>query len=86
MSHVTKVRTIAMVYHIDPEGVWATSPNVPSWVVAGRTVSEVRDLVVDGLEFATGETGPFELNETYDHGATRQPRARPGQPYQREGL
>jgi len=75
MSRVTKVRTVAVVYHVDPEGVWATSPEVPSWVVAGRTVSEVRDLVVDGLEFATGAPGPFELTEIYDHGAARPSRA-----------
>ena len=71
MSHVTKVRTIAVEYHVDLEGVFATSPDVPSWFVAGRTVSEVRDLVIDGLDFATGESGPFELAETYDHGGTR---------------
>jgi hypothetical protein len=64
---VTKARTIAIENHIDPEGVWATSPDVPSWVIAGRTVSEVRDLVGDGLEFATGESGPFELAETFDY-------------------
>jgi hypothetical protein len=51
--------------------VWATSPDVPSWVVAGRMVSEVRDLVVNGLEFATGASGPFELTEIYDHGTPR---------------
>jgi len=71
MSRVTKVRTIAVVYHLDPEGVWATSPDVPSWVVAGRTVSEVRDLVVNGLEFATGAPGPFELTEIYDPSTPR---------------
>ncbi len=75
MSRVTKVRTIAVVYHVDPEGVWATSPDVPSWVVAGRTVSEVRDLVVNGLEFATGAPGPFELTEIYDPSTPRPARA-----------
>lgn len=65
MSRMTKARIIAIEYHIDPEGVYATSPDVPSWVVAGRSVSEVRELVSDGLEFATGESGPFELSETF---------------------
>jgi hypothetical protein len=66
MSETTKIRTIEVRYHIEDSGVGAEIPAVPAWTVVGGSVAEVRDLVIDGLEFATGDRTPFELHETFD--------------------
>lgn len=49
-------------YHIEPEGTWAESDDVPGFSAAGATLSEVRDLVREGLEFHL-DGKPFELAE-----------------------
>lgn len=59
------VRTFDIRYQIGDEGVFATTPDVPEWFVVGATVAEVRDLVVDGVEFVTGDGSPFRLVETF---------------------
>ena len=66
MSEAIKVRKIEVLYHIEDSGVGAEIPAVLSWTVVGATVAEVRELVIDGLEFATGDGSPFELHETFD--------------------
>ena len=66
MSKATGVRTFEVRYHIEDTGVGAEIPAVPSWTVVGASVADVRELVIDGLEFATGDGSPFELHETFD--------------------
>lgn len=75
MSAHKGVRTVAVRYRIEDEGVGAEVPSVPEWTVVGATVAEVRDLVVDGLEFATGDGSPFQLHETFED--MREPSRRP---------
>jgi len=59
------VRTFDIHYQIGDEGVSATTPDVPEWFIVGATVAEVRDMVVDGVEFVTGDGSPFRLVETF---------------------
>jgi hypothetical protein len=63
---VARVRVIDVRYVIEDEGVGAVVPAVPGWVVVGRTVAEARELVIDGMEFASGDASPFELHETFE--------------------
>ena len=44
--------TIRILYHQEPQGWWAESPDVDGWSVAGETYDEVRRLVEDGVTFA----------------------------------
>jgi predicted RNase H-like HicB family nuclease len=44
--------TVRVLYHREPEGWWAESPDVEGWTVAGDSYEEVRQLVVDGVTFA----------------------------------
>jgi len=61
-----KVRVVDVRYVIEDEGVGAVVPAVPEWVVVGGTVAEARELVIDGMEFASGDASPFELHETFE--------------------
>jgi hypothetical protein len=61
-----KVRVVDVRYVIEEEGVGALVPAVPEWIVVGRTVAEARELVIDGMEFASGDASPFELHETFE--------------------
>ena len=65
MSDDQAVRVIEVRYCIEDEGVGADVPAVPAWTIVGATVAEVRALVIDGVEFATGDGSPFELHETF---------------------
>ncbi len=42
-------------YHNEPEGWWADSPDLPGFSAAGETFTEVRDMAIRGVEFATDE-------------------------------
>ncbi|UTI62996.1 hypothetical protein NBH00_16715 [Paraconexibacter antarcticus] len=44
--------TIRVLYHEDPPGWWAESPDSDGWTVAGDTYDDVRALVEDGVAFA----------------------------------
>jgi predicted RNase H-like HicB family nuclease len=44
--------TVRVLYHHEPDGWWAESPDVDGWTVAGETYEEVRGLVNDGITFA----------------------------------
>ena len=44
--------TIRVLYHREPEGWWAESPDIEGWTVAGETYEAVRQLVDDGVTFA----------------------------------
>lgn len=44
--------TVRVLYHREPDGWWAESPDIAGWTVAGETYEEVRALVNDGITFA----------------------------------
>ena len=44
--------TVRVLYHREPEGWWAESPDIEGWTVAGETYEAVRQLVDDGVTFA----------------------------------
>ena len=44
--------TIRILYHQEPQGWWAESPEIDGWSVAGDTYEEVRQLAEDGVPFA----------------------------------
>jgi predicted RNase H-like HicB family nuclease len=43
---------IRIIYHEEPEGWWAESPDVEGWSAAGGSYEEVRQLVEEGIPFA----------------------------------
>jgi predicted RNase H-like HicB family nuclease len=49
MSAMTTVRVI---YHHEPDGWWAESPDVDGWYAAGASYAEVRGLATEGVAFA----------------------------------
>jgi predicted RNase H-like HicB family nuclease len=44
--------TVRVLYHQEPQGWWAESPDLDGWSVAGETYDEVRRLAGDGIRFA----------------------------------
>jgi predicted RNase H-like HicB family nuclease len=44
--------TIRILYHEDPRGWWAESPDIERWTVVGDTYDEVRALANEGVAFA----------------------------------
>jgi predicted RNase H-like HicB family nuclease len=48
--------TVRIVYHHEPEGWWAESPDIDGWSVTGQGYEEVRRLVEDGVLFALAST------------------------------
>ena len=44
--------TIRILYHQEPQGWWAESPDIEGWTVAGESYEEVRRLAEDGIPFA----------------------------------
>ena len=51
------METVRVIYHCEPEGWWAESPDVAGWSVAGETYAEVRALVDEGVEIALDRAG-----------------------------
>jgi predicted RNase H-like HicB family nuclease len=49
--------TVRVIYHCEPEGWWAESPDIEGWSVAGDSYGEVRALVDAGIAFASDRTG-----------------------------
>jgi predicted RNase H-like HicB family nuclease len=49
---VTTTVTVRVLYHQEPEGWWAESPDIAGWTVAGDSYDEVRQLAEDGVPFA----------------------------------
>lgn len=43
---------IRVLYHQEPEGWWAESPDIEGWTVVGESYDEARRLVADGVTFA----------------------------------
>lgn len=46
--------TIRVIYHREPDGWWAESPDIDGWSAAGGTYDEVRALAVEGVPFVLG--------------------------------
>jgi predicted RNase H-like HicB family nuclease len=49
MSAMTTVRVI---YHCEPDGWWAESPDIDRWYAVGASYAEVRQLATEGVAFA----------------------------------
>ena len=59
--------TIRVLYHREPEGWWAESPDIAGWTVAGDSYEAVRQLVEDGVAFGlatAAEDRGDEFDET----------------------
>lgn len=54
------MRRVTIEYHIEPDGWWAESPDLPRWTAAAVTYEELRDLVFEGL----AEFGDFDPDQT----------------------
>ncbi len=48
-------RTVTLIYHWEPEGWWADSPDLPGFSAAGATYTDVRHNAIEGAEFAADE-------------------------------
>jgi len=46
------MEAVRVIYHHEPDGWWAESPDVERWSAAGATYPEVRQLAVEGIPFA----------------------------------
>lgn len=57
--------TIRVLYHQEPEGWWAESPDIDGWSVAGESYEDVRQLAEDGVSFALA-TAAEERGELFD--------------------
>ena len=44
--------TVRVLYHHEPDGWWAESPDVEGWTVTAASYDDVRALVEDGVSFA----------------------------------
>jgi predicted RNase H-like HicB family nuclease len=44
--------TVRVLYHEEPDGWWAESPDVDGWSAAGATFDEVHRLAAEGVRFA----------------------------------
>jgi len=51
-SDGTAMDVIRVIYHCEPEGWWAESPDVAGWYAAGASYDETRALAVEGIPFA----------------------------------
>lgn len=43
---------IRVIYHCEPEGWWAESPDVEGWTAVGGSYAEVLKLAEEGIPFA----------------------------------
>jgi predicted RNase H-like HicB family nuclease len=62
---VTVAVTVRVLYHHEPEGWWAESPDIDGWSVTGESYEEVRRLVDDGVAFALA-TAAEDRGEAFD--------------------
>jgi predicted RNase H-like HicB family nuclease len=60
--------TVRVLYHHEPEGWWAESPDINGWAVAGQSYEEVRRLAEDGVSFALASTAE-DGGETFEEDA-----------------
>ena len=52
--------TVRVIYHCEPDGWWAESPDVQDWSAAGDSYAEVMKLAEEGIPFALGYEPPLE--------------------------
>jgi predicted RNase H-like HicB family nuclease len=57
--------TVPVLYHHEPEGWWAESPDIDGWTVAGESYEDVRRLVEDGVPFALASAAE-DRGEAFD--------------------
>jgi predicted RNase H-like HicB family nuclease len=57
--------TIRILYHQEPQGWWAESPDIDGWSVTAETYEEVRQLAEDGVSFALASAAE-ERGEVFD--------------------
>jgi predicted RNase H-like HicB family nuclease len=57
--------TVRVLYHQEPDGWWAESPDIDGWTVAGETFEQLRALVEDGVRFALASAAD-ERGEDFD--------------------
>jgi predicted RNase H-like HicB family nuclease len=57
--------TVRILYHREPQGWWAESPEIYGWSVAGETYIEVRRRALDGVSFALASQAE-ERGEGFD--------------------
>jgi predicted RNase H-like HicB family nuclease len=57
--------TVRILYHQEPQGWWAESPDIAGWSVAGETYDEVRRLAADGVSFALASAAE-DCGEVFD--------------------
>jgi len=43
------VQSVDVIYHYEPEGYWAESPDLAGFYAAGLTLGEVRSMVFEGV-------------------------------------
>src|SRR5262249_6829375 len=55
------MRRVTVIYHWEPEGCWAESPDAPGFSAAAGTFAELREQVRGGLAFHFD--GPVEVVE-----------------------
>jgi predicted RNase H-like HicB family nuclease len=49
------MRTVRVIYHDDPDGWWAESPEVPGYTGFGESYADVRDQMREGLPWFAEE-------------------------------
>jgi len=54
------MESIRVIYHHEPEGWWAESPDVKGWIAAGDSYAEVLRLAEEGIPFALEREVPIE--------------------------
>jgi len=54
-NYSERMSPVRVIYHEEPEGWWAESPDVPGWSAAGETYQEVRALAEAGIPFALSQ-------------------------------
>jgi len=51
-SDVYLTKEIRVIYHHEPDGWWAESPDIRGWYAAGESYEEVHGLAEEGVRFA----------------------------------
>ena len=57
--------TVRVLYHHEPEGWWAESPDIDGWSVTAESYEEVRRLAEDGVSFALASAAE-DRGESFD--------------------
>jgi predicted RNase H-like HicB family nuclease len=52
--------TVRVIYHHEPDGWWAESPDIDGWSAAGGTYTEVVKLAEEGAPFTLGHDVELE--------------------------